>query len=251
VQESVEKIRTTMGDGTAICGLSGGVDSSVAAALVHRAIGDRLTCIFVDNGLLRKHEREHVEGTFRKHMEVRLVVVDAADEFLSALDGIEDPEEKRKAIGHVFIEVFARVAEEEGTEAGHLVQGTLYPDVIESFSAGGPSETIKTHHNVGGLPENLPFELVEPLRELFKDEVRRVGRELGLPDEFIGRHPFPGPGLGIRVLGSVTKERLDVLREADEIFLEEIRSAGLYDEIWQAFAVLLPVQAVGDRKSVV
>ncbi len=245
VQESVEKIRTTMGDGTAICGLSGGVDSSVAAALVHRAIGDRLTCIFVDNGLLRKHEREHVEGTFRKHMEVRLVVVDAADEFLSALDGIEDPEEKRKAIGRVFIEVFARVAEEEGTEAGHLVQGTLYPDVIESFSTGGPSETIKTHHNVGGLPENLPFELVEPLRELFKDEVRRVGRELGLPDEFIGRHPFPGPGLGIRVLGSVTKERLDVLREADEIFLEEIRSAGLYDEIWQAFAVLLPVKAVG------
>ena len=245
VQESVEKIRTTMGDGTAICGLSGGVDSSVAAALVHRAIGDRLTCIFVDNGLLRKHEREHVEGTFRKHMEVRLVVVDAADEFLSALDGIEDPEEKRKAIGRVFIEVFARVAEEEGTEAGHLVQGTLYPDVIESFSTGGPSETIKTHHNVGGLPENLPFELVEPLRELFKDEVRRVGRELGLPDEFIGRHPFPGPGLGIRVLGSVTKERLDVLREADESFLEEIRSAGLYDEVWQAFAVLPPVQAVG------
>ena len=245
VKESVERIRTTVGDGTAICGLSGGVDSSVAAALVHRAIGDRLTCIFVDNGLLRKHEREDVERTFRKHMRVRLVVVDAADEFLSVLDGIEDPEEKRKAIGRVFIEVFARVAEEEGTEAEHLVQGTLYTDVIESFSTGGPSETIKTHHNVGGLPENLPFDLIEPLRELFKDEVRRVGRELALPDEFVGRHPFPGPGLGIRVLGSVTKERLDVLREADEIFLEEIRSAGLYDEIWQAFAVLLPVQSVG------
>ncbi len=245
IEESLERIRATVGDGTAILGLSGGVDSSVAAALVHRAIGDRLTCIFVDNGLLRKHEREDVEHTFRKHMGVRLVVVDAADEFLAALDGIEDPEEKRRAIGHVFIDVFSRVAEEEGTGAGHLVQGTLYPDVIESLSTGGPSETIKTHHNVGGLPEDLPFELIEPLRELFKDEVRRVGRELGLAEEFIRRHPFPGPGLGIRVLGAVTKERLDVLREADEIYLDEIRSAGLYDEIWQAFAVLLPVQAVG------
>ena len=245
IEQWLERIRATVGDGTAILGLSGGVDSSVAAALVHRAIGDRLTCIFVDNGLLRKHEREDVEHTFRKHMGVRLVVVDAADEFLAALDGIEDPEEKRRAIGHVFIDVFTRVAEEEGTGAGHLVQGTLYPDVIESLSTGGPSETIKTHHNVGGLPEDLPFELIEPLRELFKDEVRRVGRELGLAEEFIRRHPFPGPGLGIRVLGAVTKERLDVLREADEIYLDEIRSAGLYDEIWQAFAVLLPVRAVG------
>jgi GMP synthase (glutamine-hydrolysing) len=245
IQESVERIRATVGDGTAICGLSGGVDSSVAAALVHQAIGDRLTCIFVDNGLLRKHEREDVERTLSKHMGVRLVVVEAADEFLAALDGIEHPEEKRKAIGHVFIDVFTRVAEEESTGAGHLVQGTLYPDVIESFSTGGPSETIKTHHNVGGLPDDLPFELIEPLRELFKDEVRQVGRELKLPEEFIRRHPFPGPGLGIRVLGSVTKERLEVLREADEIYLDEIRSAGLYDEIWQAFAVLLPVQAVG------
>ena len=245
IQESVERIQAAVGEGTAICGLSGGVDSSVAAALVHRAIGDRLTCIFVDNGLLRKHEREDVERTARKHMGVRLVVVDATDEFLAALDGIEEPEEKRRRIGHVFIDVFSRVAREEGTGAGHLVQGTLYPDVIESISTGGPSETIKTHHNVGGLPDDLPFELIEPLRELFKDEARRVGRELSLPEEFIRRHPFPGPGLGIRVLGSVTKERLDVLREADEIYLEEIRSAGLYDEIWQAFAVLLPVQAVG------
>ncbi len=245
IEESVEKIRSTVGDGTAICGLSGGVDSSVAAALVHRAIGDRLTCIFVDNGLLRKHEREDVERTARKHLGVRLVVVDATDEFLAALDGVEEPEEKRRRIGHVFIDVFSRASEEEGTGADYLVQGTLYPDVIESLSTGGPSETIKTHHNVGGLPEDLPFELIEPLRELFKDEVRRVGQELALPEEFIRRHPFPGPGLGIRVLGSVTKERLDVLREADEIYLEEIRSAGLYDEIWQAFAVLLPVQAVG------
>ena len=245
IEESVKKIRSAVGDGTAICGLSGGVDSSVAAALVHRAIGDRLTCIFVDNGLLRKHEREDVERTARKHLGARLVVVDAADEFLAALDGVEDPEEKRRRIGHVFIDVFSRAAEEEGTGAGYLVQGTLYPDVIESLSTGGPSETIKTHHNVGGLPEDLPFQLIEPLRELFKDEVRRVGQELALPEEFIRRHPFPGPGLGIRVLGSVTKERLDVLREADEIYLDEIRSAGLYDEIWQAFAVLLPVRTVG------
>jgi GMP synthase (glutamine-hydrolysing) len=245
IEESVERIRSTVGEGTAICGLSGGVDSSVAAALVHRAIGDRLTCIHVDNGLLRKHEREDVERTFREHMGFRLVVVDATDEFLGALEGIEEPEEKRRRIGHVFIDVFNRVAQEESIDAGHLVQGTLYPDVIESLSTGGPSETIKTHHNVGGLPDDLPFELIEPLRELFKDEVRQVGRELGLPEEFIRRHPFPGPGLGIRVLGSVTKERLDVLREADEIYLDEIRSAGLYDEIWQAFAVLLPVKAVG------
>ena len=245
IEESVAAVEQAVGDGTVICGLSGGVDSSVAAALVHRAVGDRLTCIFVDTGLLRKHERENVERTFRKHMGVRLVVVDAAEEFLTALAGVEEPEEKRKRIGHVFIDVFARVAGAEGMGVRHLVQGTLYPDVIESLSTGGPSKTIKTHHNVGGLPEDLPFELIEPLRELFKDEVRQVGRELGLPEDFIRRHPFPGPGLAIRVLGQVTDERLAVLREADAIYLDEIHSAGLYDEIWQAFAVLLPVRAVG------
>ncbi|MEK9500581.1 glutamine-hydrolyzing GMP synthase [Gaopeijia maritima] len=246
IDESVARIRAQVGDEAAvICGLSGGVDSSVAATLVHRAVGDRLTCIFVDNGLLRKGEREGVERTFRKHMGIRLVVVDAADRFLDALEGVEDPEQKRKAIGGVFIDVFNQTAIDEGTGATFLVQGTLYPDVIESVSAGGPSVTIKTHHNVGGLPDDMPFDLVEPLRELFKDEVRQVGRELGLPEEFIGRHPFPGPGLGIRVLGEVHRERLDTLREADAIYLEEIREAGLYDEIWQAFAVLLPVRSVG------
>jgi GMP synthase (glutamine-hydrolysing) len=245
VAESVEAIAARAGDAQVICGLSGGVDSSVAAALVHRAVGDRLTCIFVDNGLLRKNERETVERTFRRHMGIRLVVVDAREEFLSALSGIEEPEAKRKAIGNTFIRVFERVSREEGNDAKFLVQGTLYPDVIESVSTGGPSVTIKTHHNVGGLPEDMPFELIEPLRELFKDEVRNVGRELGLPEEFVGRHPFPGPGLGIRVLGEVTEERLAVLREADAVYLEEIRTAGLYDEIWQAFAVLLPVRSVG------
>jgi GMP synthase (glutamine-hydrolysing) len=246
VDESVAKIRAQIPDDAAvICGLSGGVDSSVAAALVHRAVGDRLTCVFVDNGLLRKGEREGVERTFRRHMGIRLVVVDAVDDFLGALEGVTDPEAKRKAIGRVFIETFNETVQREGSGAKFLVQGTLYPDVIESVSAGGPSVTIKTHHNVGGLPDDMPFELVEPLRELFKDEVRNVGRELGLPEEFIGRHPFPGPGLGIRVLGEVSRERLDTLREADAIYLEEIREAGLYDEIWQAFAVLLPVRSVG------
>ena len=245
IEESVASIRETVGDGTVICGLSGGVDSSVAAALVHRAVGDRLTCIFVDNGLLRKHECENVERTFRRHMGIRLLVVDAAEDFLSALADVEEPEEKRKRIGHVFIDVFSRVARAEVPGASHLVQGTLYPDVIESLSTGGPSQTIKTHHNVGGLPEDLPFELIEPLRELFKDEVRQVGRDLRLPEEFIRRHPFPGPGLAIRVLGAVTEERLAVLREADSIYLDEIHTAGLYDEIWQAFTVLLPVRAVG------
>ncbi len=245
VSESVEAIRERAGDAQVICGLSGGVDSSVAAALVHRAVGDRLTCIFVDNGLLRKNERETVERTFRRHMGIRLVVVDAREEFLSALAGIEEPEAKRKAIGNTFIRVFERVSRDEGHDAKFLVQGTLYPDVIESVSTGGPSVTIKTHHNVGGLPDDMPFELIEPLRELFKDEVRNVGRELGLPEEFVGRHPFPGPGLGIRVLGEVSEARLAVLREADAIYLEEIRTAGLYDEIWQAFAVLLPVRSVG------
>jgi GMP synthase (glutamine-hydrolysing) len=226
IEDTVARIRERVGDGTAICGLSGGVDSSVAAVLVHRAIGDRLTCIFVDHGLLRKHEREQVE-------------------LLSRLDGVTEPELKRKAIGNTFIEIFDTAAQREGTGAAFLVQGTLYPDVIESVSAGGPSVTIKTHHNVGGLPDDMPFELIEPLRELFKDEVRQVGRELGLPEEFVGRHPFPGPGLAIRILGDVTPDRLAMLREADAIYLEEIREAGLYDDIWQAFAVLLPVQSVG------
>lgn len=245
IEDTIDRIREQIGDRRAICGLSGGVDSSVAAVLVHRAIGDRLTCIFVDHGLLRKHEREQVERMFRSHYDMRLVVEDASEAFLADLEGVIDPEAKRKAIGNRFIEVFRDTADREGTDAAFLVQGTLYPDVIESVSVGGPSVTIKTHHNVGGLPEDLPFELVEPLRELFKDEVRQVGRELGLPEDFVGRHPFPGPGLAIRILGDVTPDRLTVLREADAIYLEEIREAGLYDEIWQAFAVLLPVQSVG------
>jgi GMP synthase (glutamine-hydrolysing) len=245
IEDTVARIRAQVGEGTAICGLSGGVDSSVAAVLVHRAIGDRLTCIFVDHGLLRKHEREQVERMFRTHYRMRLVVEDASELFLSRLRGVVEPEAKRKVIGNSFIEVFDATAEREGTGAAFLVQGTLYPDVIESVSAGGPSVTIKTHHNVGGLPEEMPFQLIEPLRELFKDEVRQVGRELGLPEDFVGRHPFPGPGLAIRILGAVTPERLAVLREADAVYLEEIRAAGLYDEIWQAFAVLLPVRSVG------
>jgi GMP synthase (glutamine-hydrolysing) len=245
IEDTVERIREQVGDETAICGLSGGVDSSVAAVLVHRAIGDRLTCIFVDHGLLRQHEREQVERLFRTHYDMKLIVEDASAAFLGDLEGVGDPEAKRKAIGARFIDVFEQAAKRNGTGASFLVQGTLYPDVIESVSAGGPSVTIKTHHNVGGLPERLPFALVEPLRELFKDEVRQVGRELGLPEDFVGRHPFPGPGLAIRILGEVTRERLDVLREADAIYLEEIRAAGLYDEIWQAFAVLLPVRSVG------
>ncbi len=245
IDDTIEKIRAQIGEGTAICGLSGGVDSSVAALLVHRAIGDRLTCIFVDHGLLRKDERTQVETMFRSHYDMKLVVEDAVEPFLADLQGVTDPEAKRKAIGKRFIEVFDETAAREGTGAAFLVQGTLYPDVIESVSAGGPSVTIKSHHNVGGLPDDVPFDLVEPLRELFKDEVRAVGRELGLPASFVGRHPFPGPGLAIRVLGEITSERLDTLREADAIYLEEIRAAGLYDEIWQAFAVLLPVQSVG------
>ena len=245
IEDTIERIREQIGDSAAVCGLSGGVDSSVAAVLVHRAIGDRLTCIFVDHGLLRKNEREQVERMFRTHYDMRLVVEDVSEVFLRDLEGVSDPEAKRKAIGNRFIEVFAETATREGTGAEYLVQGTLYPDVIESVSAGGPSVLIKTHHNVGGLPDNVPFELVEPLRELFKDEVRQVGRELGLSEDFVGRHPFPGPGLAIRILGDVSWERLEILREADAIYLEEIREAGLYDEIWQAFAVLLPVQSVG------
>ena len=246
IEEEVAKIRALVGDRQVICGLSGGVDSSVAAALVHRAIGEQLTCIFVDTGLLRLHEREQVERTFRAHHGLRLITVRAEDRFLSALAGIEEPEKKRTVIGHTFIDVFEDAAAEAGKDAAFLVQGTLYPDVIESVSAtGGPSATIKTHHNVGGLKPGMKFGLIEPLRELFKDEVRNVGRELGLPEEMVGRHPFPGPGLAIRVLSDVTSAKLDVLRQADAIYLDEIRAAGLYDDIWQAFAVLLPVRSVG------
>jgi GMP synthase (glutamine-hydrolysing) len=245
IDHALDRIRSQVGEADVICGLSGGVDSSVAAALVHRAIGDQLTCIFVDNGVLRKGERESVERAFRRHLGAHLIVVDARERFLSRLADVEDPEEKRRRIGETFIRVFEQAAEDAGADAKFLVQGTLYPDVIESISVKGPSAIIKTHHNVGGLPKDLKFGLIEPLRELFKDEVRQVGRELGLPEELVGRHPFPGPGLAIRVLGAVSEERLEVLREADAIYLEEIRAADLYDDIWQAFAVLLPVRSVG------
>jgi GMP synthase (glutamine-hydrolysing) len=246
IQEEIARIRKTAGKSRVICGLSGGVDSSVAAALVHRAVGDQLTCIFVDTGLLRLHERDQVERTFRANLGIKLVTIDAAERFVSALAGVEDPEKKRTIIGHTFIDVFEDGAAQVGDDVDFLVQGTLYPDVIESFSPrGGPSVTIKTHHNVGGLKPGMKFKLIEPLRELFKDEVRNVGRELGLSEEVVARHPFPGPGLAIRILSDVTKEKLELLRTADALYLEEIREAGLYDEIWQAFAVLLPVRSVG------
>ncbi len=245
VDMAIRDIQERVGERRVVCALSGGVDSSVAAVLIQRAIEDRLTCVFVNNGLLRKGEPEMVQQVFRDNFHMDLRYVDAEQRFLDALADVTDPEEKRKRIGALFIEVF----EEEADRLGHmdfLAQGTLYPDVIESTSAtGGPSATIKSHHNVGGLPEHMQLELLEPLRELFKDEVRALGRELGLPDDVVNRHPFPGPGLGVRCIGAVTKERLDTLREADAIFIEEIRQAGLYDHIWQALACLLPVRSVG------
>jgi GMP synthase (glutamine-hydrolysing) len=243
--QAIARIREQVGDGKVICGLSGGVDSSVAAVLIHEAIGDQLTCVFVDHGLLRAGEAEEVDRLFRQHYNIPLINCDASEVFLKELDGVEDPEVKRKTIGRLFIDVFDAEAQKiEG--ARFLAQGTLYPDVIESVSpTGGPSVTIKSHHNVGGLPERMNLKLVEPLRELFKDEVRELGRELGLPETLVGRHPFPGPGLAIRIPGAISRDKLDILRKADAIYLDEIRKAGLYDDIWQAFAVLLPVRTVG------
>jgi GMP synthase (glutamine-hydrolysing) len=244
IESKIESIRKQVGSGGVICGLSGGVDSTVVAVLLHKAIGNQLHCIHVDSGLMRLDESKKLETLFRQNFDMSIDVVDASDLFLSRLEGVSDPEKKRKIIGATFIDVFNDEAKKFG-DAKFLAQGTLYPDVIESVSVNGPSVTIKSHHNVGGLPEEMELSLIEPFRELFKDEVRTVGRALGIPDWFIDRHPFPGPGLGIRVLGEVTKERADILRKADEIYLEEIHNAGLYNDIWQAFAVLLPVQSVG------
>jgi GMP synthase (glutamine-hydrolysing) len=244
-EESIARIRAQVGSQHVICGLSGGVDSLVTAVLIHEAIGAQLTCVFVDTGLLRENEADEVVTLFRDHYNIPLIHRDAADLFLSKLDGVTDPEIKRKTIGAIFIEVFEQAAREIGG-AQFLAQGTLYPDVIESVSfAGGPSVTIKSHHNVGGLPERMNLKLVEPLRELFKDEVRLLGRELGMAESLVGRHPFPGPGLAIRIPGAITRDKLAILRQADRIYIEEIRAAGLYDTIWQAFAVLLPVRTVG------
>ncbi|MFE3835761.1 glutamine-hydrolyzing GMP synthase [Pseudogemmobacter sonorensis] len=244
-EQAIRAIRDQVGDRQVICGLSGGVDSSVAAVLIHEAIGDQLTCVFVDHGLLRKNEAEEVVAMFRDNYNIRLIAADESELFLGALEGVSDPEVKRKTIGRLFIDVFQKYANQiEGAE--FLAQGTLYPDVIESVSfSGGPSVTIKSHHNVGGLPEKMGLKLVEPLRELFKDEVRALGRELGLPASFIGRHPFPGPGLAIRCPGEITREKLAILREADAVYIDQIRRHGLYDQIWQAFAAILPMRTVG------
>ncbi len=244
IDRTIGEVRGRIGKGKVICALSGGVDSSVAAVLLHRAIGDQLVCIHINNGLMRKNESESVLRTFREAFRINLDYVDATDPFLAALEGVTDPEKKRKIIGNLFIEIFEREARKIG-DVRFLAQGTLYPDVIESTSFRGPSVTIKTHHNVGGLPEKMHLALVEPFRELFKDEVRAVGKDLGLPDDLIWRHPFPGPGLAVRVLGEVTRERLALLRESDAIFVEEIKKAGLYREIWQGFVILLPVRSVG------
>jgi GMP synthase (glutamine-hydrolysing) len=244
-EQAIEAIREQVGDAKVICGLSGGVDSSVAAVLIHEAIGEQLTCVFVDTGFMRLGEADEVVSLFRDHYNIPLIHADEADLFVDALEGMDDPEQKRKTIGGLFIDVFDKHASSVGG-AKFLAQGTLYPDVIESVSfSGGPSVTIKSHHNVGGLPERMDMELVEPLRELFKDEVRALGRELGLPEAFVGRHPFPGPGLAIRCPGGISREKLDILRKADAVYLDQIRKHGLYDDIWQAFAVLLPVRTVG------
>lgn len=244
VESVTHAVREKVGDNQVICALSGGVDSAVVAVLLHRALGSKLHCVFVNNGVLRKGEAESVQRIFRDHFEINLIYLDATAEFLERLRGVTDPEKKRKIIGNLFIELFEKEANRL-SNVKYLAQGTLYPDVIESVSFKGPSATIKTHHNVGGLPERMKLELIEPLRELFKDEVRLVGRELGLPEHIVKRHPFPGPGLAIRMIGEVTAEKLDILKEADSIILEEIEAAGWYDHVWQAFAVLLPVKSVG------
>jgi GMP synthase (glutamine-hydrolysing) len=245
IDRAIKEIQEQVGKERVICGLSGGVDSTVTAALIYKAIGSKLACIFVDNGLLRSNESEYVIETFKKNFKVDLHFVDARDRFLNRLSGVSDPEQKRKIIGHEFIDVFKEESKELA-DIKYLAQGTLYPDIIESISAhGGPTAKIKSHHNVGALPAELGFELVEPLKDLFKDEVRRIGSELGLPDDIIWRHPFPGPGLAIRIIGEVTEDRLKILRQADDIMIQEIKTAGLYKEIGQAFAILLPVSSVG------